>query len=625
MSKEGKEGSQLQSNVLLVGIKTLPVEDDVYVKKSEDKRVPSFYQYDNPAFILNEGVSRFRKSPGFRMYWHDLKVSRNVYLPFTHFQSISSLQYVVNSFNIGTHLMNKMNGTVPKTYQRMISKGVNGSLESGKMTALMGPSGAGKTVLLESLIGKRTKGLSGEVFIQPMDSNAGSVFEIRMAIIPQADCFVTDLSVKETIVLASRLKNVHMNGIREHERTALEMMTRAGLAVDQDSMVGTLRPGQRKRLAVAAELVNRPNFLVLDEVTTGLDSFSAKQVIELLRELAEQDNIAILCSIHQPAWSVVQNFDKIYMLSPVIGKCIYEGSPNTMMAHLANYDLVPEMKGNAADFILDVATGKIYDKEVKEETLQQLAEYQMQNFKESFDPTKSETREFFSALEKGKTRFPFFRQTWILISKHCTMFFRQKVLLGTTILGYIVIAVFYAWFFDFPGEASGCPPSLEEYTDDMTQMNASIFSQLQVQVDREYNLMKQNLGSNMFVMLTGIFFVMIPSLSQVRILHVFPVQCSKHFLNVLNIDPDFHEHLLEGSKERLLRAITSIPSDVHRGSDWCRDQRVVWHVVLLRRRSSSDIRRGRKTTSSLHVQLLHVVLHCIIICFRCWCTVQCQC
>lgn len=80
MSKEGKEGSQLQSNVLLVGIKSLPIEEDVYVKKKEveDRRVPSFYQYDNPAFILNEGVSRFRKSPGFRMYWHDLKVSRYI-------------------------------------------------------------------------------------------------------------------------------------------------------------------------------------------------------------------------------------------------------------------------------------------------------------------------------------------------------------------------------------------------------------------------------------------------------------------------------------------------------------------------------------------------------------------
>ena len=387
--------------------------------------------------IRNDGISSISKGfgsrkagAGFRVFWHDLK-------------------YVVNSFTIGTHIMNKMNNTIPRTYQRMITKGVSGSLESGRMTALMGPSGAGKTVLLESLIGKRTSGLSGQVLIQPSDATSTGVMEVRMAIIPQSDCFVDDLTVSETIILASRLKNVHISGDREHKRTALEMIARSGLGQDEDVVVRQLRPGQRKRLAVAAELVNRPNFLVLDEVTTGLDSFSAKQVIELLRELAEQDNIAILCSIHQPAWSIVQNFDKIYMLSPVIGRCIYEGSPNSMLQHLSTFGFVPSVRGNAADYVLDIATGNVNDEDIEVDRLKALADDAFQKFEHDFDPQKPFTRDFFSTLQSSRTNFPFLRQIWILMIKHSIMFFRQRVLLCTMIFGYILIAVFYAWFFDF--------------------------------------------------------------------------------------------------------------------------------------------------------------------------------
>lgn len=87
--------------------------------------------------------------------------------------------------------------------------------------------------------------------------------------------------------------------------------------------------GEQKRVAIAQELMalTPPNFLLIDEPTTGLDSEGAFRVIMCLQKLAKEENISVIVSIHAPNYETLSLFDKIYVLAKG-GTCIYSGSPN---------------------------------------------------------------------------------------------------------------------------------------------------------------------------------------------------------------------------------------------------------------------------------------------------------
>ena len=171
-------------------------------------------------------------------------------------------------------LIGKLKGESPvPPDSRTILDSVSGSVTSGQMTALMGPSGAGKTTLLECLIGKRQKGLSGQVKVKLQDCNV----QINLALVPQKSDFFESLTVFETINYSSRLKN---SSIREfnHDSVTKEVIKKLDLEKVQSRSVSTLSGSEKKRLSIGIEIVSHPNLLVLDEPTTGLDSFAADSV-----------------------------------------------------------------------------------------------------------------------------------------------------------------------------------------------------------------------------------------------------------------------------------------------------------------------------------------------------------
>lgn len=184
--------------------------------------------------------------------------------------------------------------------KKQILNNNSGMIESQSLTAVIGPSGAGKSSLLEILAGRRQKGVSGSIVVRYDSKKHAS--KTKIAFMGQKDLFCGNLTIKETLIFASKLKNYSVcssshgsnkssnksdlfasrNGItvtpmqqltddkNYHWKLASEILDELFLSSCADVHVSSCSGGQQKRLSIACELISRPDILLLDEPTSGL-------------------------------------------------------------------------------------------------------------------------------------------------------------------------------------------------------------------------------------------------------------------------------------------------------------------------------------------------------------------
>jgi ABC-type multidrug transport system ATPase subunit len=131
--------------------------------------------------------------------------------------------------------------------------------------------------------------------------------------------------------------------------------------------------GERRRLSIGCVLVSFPSVLVLDEVTTGLDSYTAYQLLETLSRLAKRGRTIIL-SLHQPRSDAYSLFSRILLLSH--GSVIYSGPTARCLSYFANLGYEPEAQTNPLDFLIDVSSIDTRDADAEEESRQRLTKLQ---------------------------------------------------------------------------------------------------------------------------------------------------------------------------------------------------------------------------------------------------------
>jgi ABC-type multidrug transport system ATPase subunit len=245
---------------------------------------------------------------------------------------------------------------------KLVLEGVTGQFQAGRMCAIMGPSGAGKTTFMNVLCGKATYGqMGGSIRINGQEANMKSLKSV-MGFVPQDDIVHQELTVREQIQFSARLRG-HV-GLSEGriQRITEDVLNVMQIDHVQNSIVGGVEQrgisgGQRKRVNIGLELAAEPTLLFLDEPTSGLDSTSSLSVCSSLRKMCQLGMTSIMV-IHQPRYSLFTLFDDVLLLGKG-GKTVYLGPSSEAKPYFEGLGFEMPANENPADWFMDVISGEV--------------------------------------------------------------------------------------------------------------------------------------------------------------------------------------------------------------------------------------------------------------------------
>jgi ABC-type multidrug transport system ATPase subunit len=249
-----------------------------------------------------------------------------------------------------------------------ILQGVAGSAGAGEVLAIMGPSGAcvhscvcvrasdvrplgaGKTTLLHVLTG-RIPNYTGHILVNGRAAAAGQLRQLSVCVM-QDDVLMRTLSVRECLRFSARLRLPRTLSTAAKMARVEALIAQLGLAKCADTRVWGLSGGERKRTAIAVELVTDPRLLFLDEPTSGLDSATALAVMQLIARLAREDGRTVVTTIHQPSSELFGLFHRLLLLAD--GRAAYDGAADAARDHFASLGFPCPLYTNPADHMIKV-------------------------------------------------------------------------------------------------------------------------------------------------------------------------------------------------------------------------------------------------------------------------------
>ncbi|WP_030908877.1 FHA domain-containing protein [Streptomyces sp. NRRL F-5126] len=206
---------------------------------------------------------------------------------------------------------------------KQILKDVSFGVPEKSLVGVIGPSGSGKSTLLKALTGYRPADQGDVLYDNRNLYKQFAELRRRIGLVPQEDILHKELSVKRALKYAAKLR--FPGDTAEAERAARidEVLRELKLDIHKDKKVSSLSGGQRKRVSVALELLTKPSLIFLDEPTSGLDPGMDRDVMQLLRGLAD-DGRTVLVVTHSVAELAI--CDKLLVMAPG-GAVAYFGPP----------------------------------------------------------------------------------------------------------------------------------------------------------------------------------------------------------------------------------------------------------------------------------------------------------
>ena len=212
-------------------------------------------------------------------------------------------------------------------------QGIDLSIPSGQVLALIGPSGAGKSTLIRCInrLVEPTNGsaILNELNLTKLSSRALRKSRRKMGMIFQEYALVERLTVMEN-VLSGRLgyvgfwKSFLRKFPKKDVNEAFRLLDRVGLLEMADKRADELSEGQRQRVGICRALIQDPDLLLVDEPTASLDPKTSRQIMRLINELCQERGLTAIINIHDVL--LAQMFSQ-RIVGLALGNIVYDGSP----------------------------------------------------------------------------------------------------------------------------------------------------------------------------------------------------------------------------------------------------------------------------------------------------------
>ncbi|KUH37151.1 MULTISPECIES: FHA domain-containing protein [Streptomyces] len=206
---------------------------------------------------------------------------------------------------------------------KQILKDVSFGVPEKSLIGVIGPSGSGKSTLLKALTGYRPADQGDVLYDNRSLYKQFAELRQRIGLVPQDDILHKELTVQKALRYAAKLRFPGDTATAEREARIDEVLRELKLDIHKEKKVTSLSGGQRKRVSVALELLTKPSLIFLDEPTSGLDPGMDRDVMQLLRGLAD-DGRTVLVVTHSVA--ELGLCDKLLVMAPG-GSVAYFGPP----------------------------------------------------------------------------------------------------------------------------------------------------------------------------------------------------------------------------------------------------------------------------------------------------------
>jgi ABC-type multidrug transport system ATPase subunit len=299
------------------------------------------------------------------------------------------VKYFLPSFNVEKYQFRGMevkSATIDVAFENLslelpsgarVLKGVTGSFKGGRMCAIMGPSGAGKTTFMNVLCGKATYGkMAGTIWINDTQADVSELKSV-LGFVPQDDIVHEDLTVREQIQFSAELRNPLGTSQDKIQRITDDVLHVMQIDRIQNSIVGGVEHrgisgGQRKRVNIGLEVAAQPDVLFLDEPTSGLDSTSSLAVALSLKKMCQLGMTSIMV-IHQPRYSLFTLFDDVLLLGKG-GQTVYLGPSLGAKSYFENLGFEMASDENPGDIFMDIISGEVSNTKIADFKPQMLFE-----------------------------------------------------------------------------------------------------------------------------------------------------------------------------------------------------------------------------------------------------------
>jgi ABC-2 type transport system ATP-binding protein len=202
------------------------------------------------------------------------------------------------------------------------------TIRRGEIFGLLGPNGAGKSTTILMMLGlsEPSEGSANVCGVDP--TREPILVKRKVGYLADDVGFYEDMNAVENLMFTARLNQIpEEEALKEAER----LLEQVGLSEAKHKKVGTYSRGMRQRLGLADVLIKRPEVIILDEPTLGLDPEGVKELMELIRSLSRQEGMTVLLSSHQ-LHQVQEVCDRVGLF--VKGKLLAQGDVGSLAKQL---------------------------------------------------------------------------------------------------------------------------------------------------------------------------------------------------------------------------------------------------------------------------------------------------